>query len=99
MGCLFVIFAGMFPRAADIILWIARPNLFLAPFDGNWLWPVLGIMFLPLTTLFYVVMWTPAVGLSGGDWFWLVLAVMLDISHMIASGYTNRDRIPGMATV
>ena len=96
MGCLFAMFAGVFPRAADIILWIARPNMFLAPFDGNWFWPLLGIVFLPLPTLFYVVMWTPGVGLTGFDWFWLVLAVMLDISHMAASGYANKERVPGM---
>ena len=97
MGCLFAIFAGVFPRAADIILWIARPNQFLAPFDGNWIWPLLGVIFLPLTTLFYVFMWTPAVGLQGFDWFWLFLAVVLDISHIVGSGYANRDRVPGMA--
>lgn len=97
MGCLFVMCAGLFPRFADVILWIARPNLFLAPFDGNWLWPLLGILFLPFTTLMYVLMWTPAVGLTGWDWLWLVIAIMLDISHMAASGYTNRDRVPGMA--
>jgi hypothetical protein len=97
MGCLFAMFAGVFPRAADVILWIARPNLFLAPFDGNWWWPLLGIMFLPLTTLFYVVMWTPVVGLQGFDWFWLFVAVALDISHLAASGYANRERVPGMA--
>jgi hypothetical protein len=47
MGCLFAVFAGLFPRAADIILWIARPQLFLAPFGGAWFWPLLGIIFLP----------------------------------------------------
>ena len=31
MGCLFVVFAGLFPRFADIILWIARPHI------QNWL--------------------------------------------------------------
>jgi hypothetical protein len=97
MGCLFVIFAGAFPRFADIILWIARPNLFLAPFGGNWLWPLLGILFLPFTTLLYVVMWSPATGLQGGDWFWIMLAVILDISHAAGGVYSNRDRVPGMA--
>src|SRR4051812_39789661 len=95
MGCLFVLFAGMFPRFADVILWIARPNQFLRPFDGNWFWPLLGIVFLPLTTLFYVFMWTPGVGLNGFDWLWLGLAVLLDISHWVSSGYANRERIPG----
>ena len=59
MGCLFVIFVVCSPRFADIILWIARPNQFLAPFGGNWFWPLLGIIFLPFTTLMYVIMWTP----------------------------------------
>ena len=97
MGCLFVIFAGMFPRAADIILWIARPQLFLAPFNGSWFWPLLGILFLPFTTLMYVLLWTPGVGLVGFDWFWLIIAVFLDISHWGGSAYANRDRMPGYA--
>ena len=42
-------------------------------------------------------MWTPAIGLQGFDWFWLVLAVLLDISHAVGSGYANRERVPGMA--
>jgi hypothetical protein len=45
----------------------------------------------------YVVMWTPAVGLNGFEWFWIALAVLLDISHAIGSGYANRDRYPGYA--
>jgi len=98
MPCLFAICAGLFPRIANFVLWIARPNLYLAPFGGNWLWPLLGIVFLPFTTLLYVVMWTPGVGLTGGDWFWLVLAVFLDVAHAMGSGYANRDRVPGMST-
>ena len=97
MGCLFVVFAGLFPRAADIILWIARPTYFTAAFGGSWFWPLLGIIFLPFTTLLYVVMWVPVVGLNGFDWFWIVLAVLLDISHAIGTGYANRERVPGMA--
>jgi hypothetical protein len=37
------------------------------------------------------------VGLQGFDWFWLFVAVALDISHLAASGYANRERVPGMA--
>lgn len=95
MGCLFAIFAGFFPRIADFILWIARPNLFLAPFGGNWLWPLLGILFLPFTTLMYVIMWTPGIGIVGFEWFWLALAVFLDVSHGLMSLRTNRERVPG----
>jgi hypothetical protein len=94
MGCLFAIFAGAFPRFADIILWLARPEQFTAPFGGGWLWPALGIVFLPLTTLFYVFMWSPARGIEGLDWLWLILAVSLDIGNAAGTAYTNRDKVP-----
>jgi hypothetical protein len=94
VGCLFTIFAGAFTRIATLVLWLARPVLFSAAFGRSWLWPVLGIVFLPLTTLFYVVLWSPA-GIVGWDWFWLFLAVLLDLGGAVSSGYANRDRVPG----
>src|SRR2546421_9284386 len=97
MGCLFVIFAGAFPRLAVLFIWLARPALFGAAFGGAWLWPLLGVIFLPLTTLMYVLLWGPN-GIVGFDWFWLALAFILDIGGMASSGYANRDRVPGYAT-
>jgi hypothetical protein len=96
MGCLFVMVAAFFPRVADLIIWIARPTFFLNAFGGSWLWPVLGILFLPFTTLIYVLLWSPE-GLLGWDWVWLGLAVLLDVSHWASSGYANRNRLPGYA--
>lgn len=95
MVCLFALFAGVFPRLAALFLWLARPAMWSAAFSGSWLWPLLGVIFLPLTTLFYVVLWTPGVGLVGWDWFWLFLAVLLDLMHWGSTTYSNRDRIPG----
>ena len=97
MGCLFAVFAGAFPRFAVFFIWLARPALFSAAFGGSWFLPLLGIMFLPFTTLMYVIMWTPGIGLVGWDWLWLGLAVVIDVSSAAASGYTNRDRVPGYA--
>jgi hypothetical protein len=98
MACLFAMFAGLFPRLADVILWIARPVMFNTAFKGSWLWPVLGIIFLPLTTLFYVILYTPGIGLSGWDWLWIGLAVLLDLMHWAHTGYTNRQAIPGYSS-
>ncbi len=67
----------------------------MAPFNGMWLWPVLGIIFLPFTTLFYVFMWTPGIGLQGWDWLWIGLAVLMDIASLTGHGATYRNRIPG----
>ena len=94
MGCLFALFAGLFPRLALFIVWVAKPALVSAAFS-TWLVPLLGIIFLPFTTLMYVLLWSGGVGLVGFDWFWLVLAVFLDISHWGATAYSNRDRLPG----
>ena len=95
MPCLFAMFAGFFPRIATLLLWLARPALFSPAFGGAWLWPLLGVIFLPFTTLMYVILWGPAGNLTGWDWMWLILAVFLDVSHYASAGYANRDRIPG----
>jgi len=87
-------FAGLFPRLASLFIWLARPGLFSAAFNGSWLLPILGVIFLPFTTLMYVILWGPS-GLHGGDWIWLVLAVVIDIMHYSSTAYYNRTRIPG----
>jgi len=87
----------MFPRIGTFILWLARPNMFSQAFNGSWLWPLLGIIFLPFTTLMYVILWS-ATGLTGWDWLWIVLAVFLDISHWSSTAYNNRNQIPGMSS-
>lgn len=92
MGCLFVLIAGVFPRLALFIVWVARPAKVDAAFD-TWFWPLLGIIFLPFATLMYVILWT-AGGLSNGDWFWVILAGLFDIVHWGAN-YTQRRSVPG----
>jgi hypothetical protein len=42
-----------------------------------------------------VIVYTPGVGLTGFDWFWVILALLLDIGHWSTS-YTQRDQIPGV---
>jgi hypothetical protein len=94
MGCLFAIFAGAFPRLGVLFIWLARPALFMAAFGGFWLWPLVGVIFLPMTTLMYVLVWSPA-GVGGFDWFWLALAFLVDLGGIAGSGYANRQRVPG----
>jgi hypothetical protein len=84
MGCLFAIIAGLFPRLGLFIVWIARPALVNAAFD-TWIFPLLGIIFLPFTTLMYVILYTPTIGLTGWDYFWLVIAALLDVSHWVTT--------------
>jgi hypothetical protein len=95
MPCLFALFAGMFPRLADIFIWIARPTMFMNAFNDKWWWPVLGIIFLPFTTLMYAIMAWGGSRVTGWDWLWIILAVFLDLSHYAHTAYKNRNSIPG----
>jgi len=96
MGCLLALFAGMFPRFALVIFWIARPDRMDEVFTSL-VWPVLGIIFLPFTTLIYVLLWQPRVGVTGSDWFWIALAVVLDVAHWGASARQRRQVPAGVA--
>jgi len=95
--CLFAILAGMFPRIAFAVYWIARPNVVDAVF-GTFLVPLIGLIFLPFTTLMYTILWTAGVGISGWDWLWIGIAVALDLGHYTYSAYGNKEQIPGMSS-
>jgi hypothetical protein len=94
MGCLFAMFGGLFPRLALLILWIARPALVDAAFT-TFILPLLGIIFLPFTTLIYVIVYIPGEGLTGWGLIWVIIALLLDIGHWSA-GYTQRNQVPGV---
>jgi hypothetical protein len=92
--CLVVILLLFSARLADVVWWILEPNRWDRAFDGSWVWPVLGIIFLPWTTLMWVLV-APTGDPTGVDWLWLGLAFVFDLFNYSGGGYTNRNRIPG----
>ena len=60
-----------------------------AAFNNSWLWPVLGLVFVPWLTLMYVLV-APG-GIVGFDWVWLGLALVGDIGSYSGGGYGNRS--------
>ena len=72
--------------------------MFTAAFGGSWIWPLLGIIFLPFTTLMYALLWSPGIGLTGWDWLWVIVAFLCDLMHYSSAAYQNKDKIPGMST-
>jgi len=91
-GCL-TAFLASFSRITLLMVWLARPVLVNAAFS-TFILPCLGFLFLPITTLMYVFLWSPT-GLQGLDWLWIALAAFLDIATIGTAGYSNRDRMPG----
>jgi hypothetical protein len=80
VACLFAILTGFFPRVGLIIVWIFTNEVDQA-YD-TWILPLLGLIFLPLTTLVYALFYSPIGGVDGIEWFWVVLAFLLDIGAL-----------------
>jgi hypothetical protein len=78
MCCLLLIAGGIGPRIALVIWWIFGEKVDVA-FD-TWVWPLLGLILLPWTTLFYVIVWSAVGGVSGAEWLFVGLGVVLDIA-------------------
>lgn len=95
MCCFFTTLVLAGPRLALLIWWLIRPVYFNLAFKG-WIWPLLGIIFLPWTTLMWAIVYG-ANGIVGLDWLWLGLALVADIASYGGGAYGNRDRIPGRA--
>ncbi len=91
MCCLFAILVLLGPRSAIFIWWLASMERWEAAFSSFWV-PFLGFLFLPFTTLMYVVV-APRGTVIGIDWLWLGLAVVADASSHGGGVYGNRDRL------
>jgi CDP-diglyceride synthetase len=88
MGCLFAILAALSPRLALALVWIFT-NLVDRAFEG-FLLPLLGLIFLPFTTLLYVLAYKPVVGVSGWGWFLVFLGVLFDLGSYGGGAFGRR---------
>jgi hypothetical protein len=87
--CLFLILLVLGPRSAIVLWWLAQPLRWDATFS-SFIVPVLGFLFLPWTTLMYVIV-APG-GLIGLDYLWMALAVVADIAGYTGGGAYHRRR-------
>ena len=87
-ACFFAIFAAAAPRLALIFVWIFTPLVNLA-FETILL-PILGIVFLPYTTLFYVLV--AGNGIMGFEWFLFIFGFIIDIASYTGGAFSGRRR-------
>jgi hypothetical protein len=91
LGCIFVLIALLSPRLALALTWIFTPWVDRA--FAHVVWPILGILFLPLTTLLYVILWnTGGRGVTGWEWIFVVLAFLGDVAAHGARASAKRLR-------
>jgi hypothetical protein len=91
-GCLLAFTAAFAPRLVLILAWIFSPRWAVA--FNNWIWPLLGIIFLPYTTIMYLLSYTPGIGITGWDWMWILMGLLLDVWKWSAVAQ-NRKQVPG----
>jgi hypothetical protein len=93
MCCFFASLMFFGPRLAFLVYWLLAPvrvSAAFASFNFPWLVGILGLVFVPFTTLMFVLIFP----LNGFDWIWLGLGLMVDIMGYVG-GYHNRSQVPG----
>ena len=95
MCCFFTSLVVFGPRLAILIWWLIRPVYISAAFS-SWIWGILGWIFLPWTTIMYLIVYPG--GIVAFDWIWLGLGLIADITSYSGGAYGNRNRIPGYSS-
>jgi hypothetical protein len=92
MPCLLTLVVLAFPRLILFLMWLFSNYLDRA-YHGL-LIPLLGFIFLPITTIVYAWMVNSGLPIQGFNLLILVIAVLLDAgSHSGGAGYYRRRRI------
>lgn len=91
MCCFFASLLFFGPRLAFLVYWLfpaGQVKINLA--FNTFFWPLLGLIFVPWTTLMYVIIFP----IVSWDWLWLGLALLADIAGYAGGAY-NRKQVPG----
>lgn len=93
LGCFLALAVVVAPRVMLVLAWLFSER-WDGVWGGDWLWPLLGFLLAPYTTVMYMLAWTSA-GIAGWDWMWIILGVLLDIVKW-GQIFQNRHAIPGI---
>jgi hypothetical protein len=92
LGCLLAFGLAVAPRFFLILAWLFSSRWPIV-WQGDFLVPLLGIIFLPYTTIMYMLVWT-ITGIQGWDWIWILLGLFLDLTQWAQSA-ARRKEVPG----
>ena len=79
MPCLVVLLALLTPRLVMFFIWLLT-NWFDLAYRTT-IWPLLGFLFMPYTTLAYMAAMLNAHGIAGGWLVLLIVAIFVDLGH------------------
>ncbi len=81
MGCIGLLIILLFPRITLALMWLFS-NYLQRAFHGGLLVPLLGFLFLPLTTIVYAWEINSGMPTAGVNLLWLLLAVVIDLGGL-----------------
>jgi hypothetical protein len=90
MPCLLLLIVLAFPRLVLVLLFLLSNYLQHAYHDL--LIPVLGFIFLPLTTLAYAWMINSHIAMAGANLLILIIAAIIDVGGLGGGEYHRRSR-------
>jgi hypothetical protein len=90
MPCLLVVIAALFPRVMLVLAWLFT-NMLERTYHGIII-PIIGFIFLPLTTLCYAWLVSSHLPIAGPYLVLLIVAVLIDAGgHGGSAQYYRRD--------
>lgn len=97
MCCLAASLMLIGPRLGILVWWLVDQPRWEGAFT-NFVWPFLGFMFLPWTTLMFVLV-APNGSVAGFDWVWLFMGLIADLSSYGGGRYGRRDYVATRSAV
>jgi hypothetical protein len=91
MPCLLLLVILFFPRLALVLMWLFSTYLQRA-FHGGLLVPLIGFIFLPLTTIVYAWEINSGMPLAGINLVWLLIAVIIDLGGLGGGAHRQSQR-------
>lgn len=90
MPCFVALIAFFFPRVAIVLIWLLSDYLGRAYLTV--LWPLLGFVFAPFTTLAYAFAINSNGSVSGFYLVLVIIAVLLDLGHVGGGAKAGKKR-------
>ena len=91
MPCFLLLLILLSPRVALVLMWIFSTYLQRA-FHGGLLLPLLGFIFLPLTTIVYAWEINSHMPMAGVNLLWLLIAVIVDLGGLGGGAHRQSRR-------
>ena len=89
--CFLVLAILLFPRIVLVLMWLFTTYLTRA-FHGGLLLPVIGFIFLPLTTIVYAWELNSHMPTAGINLLWLLIAVIIDLGGLGGGAHRQSRR-------